>query len=138
MGITVGLMVGLVAYAATTTGAQQPVPSPLLTCSPTTVPAVGPSVEVTCSIENFPPNTPVTVTETFEPNPRQLMSDGAGRVSFTFRIPEFGVCAPLSELTISASGGGAQVTRVIAVSLVAGLPAVCDVVAVPAQPRLTG
>ena len=135
LGITVGLMVGVSAYAATTGGAQQ---AASLTCSPTTIPAVGPSVTFTCSIENFPPNTRVTVSGTFEPNPPQLTTDGAGRASFTFLIPESGVCAPRSELTISASGGGAQASFGLALSLVPGLPDACGPAAVPTQPRLTG
>jgi hypothetical protein len=135
--ITVGLLVGLVAYAGTTTTGAQPAPS--LACNPKTIPSTGPSVTFTCSIENFPSNTPVAVTGTFEPSPRQLPTDGAGWASFTFLIPEFGVCAPLSEvLTISASGGGLEASTTIVVSPAPVPPVSCGPEAVPAQPRLTG
>jgi hypothetical protein len=105
IGVAVGLVAGLAAYPGTmTTGAQQ---TPTLTCSPKTIPSTGPSVTFTCSIENFPPNTAVPVTA-LGPTPTAFVTtDDAGLASFTFLIPEFGVCAQLpSDLTVSASGGG--------------------------------
>jgi hypothetical protein len=136
IGIMLGAVAGLVAYAgATATGAQ---PSPMLTCDPKTIPSTGPSVTFTCSIGDFPPNTPVTVVGVFGP-PRQLTTDDAGRAGFTFLIPEFGVCAPLSgELTISASGGGVEASTTIVVRPVPVPPVFCGPESVPAQPRLTG
>ncbi len=135
LALTVGSMFGVAAVASTASRAQ---PAATLACSPTTVSAVGPSVTFTCSIRDFPPNTQVAVSQTIEPNSRQLTTDGVGRADFTFFIPESGVCAPRSELTINASGGGAQALTGIAVNLVPGLQADCGPVAVPIQPRLTG
>jgi len=138
IAITVGLIAGLAAYPRTiTTGAQQ---TPTLTCSPTTLPASGPSVEETCATENFPPNSPVTYTTgaTFLGS-GQATTDGAGRATFAFRIPEFGVCAQLpGDLTVSASRDGAEASTLIVVTPVS-LPLSCGgPAAVPAQPRQTG
>jgi hypothetical protein len=137
LGIAFGLMVSLAAYAeATTIGAQQPA---TLTCSPMTIDAVGPSVTFTCSVENFPPNASLTVVGTFETSPRQLITDGAGQAGFTFLIPEFGVCAPLSGApTITASADGAEASTTIAVAPFTAPSVSCGPPAVPARPRLTG
>jgi hypothetical protein len=134
-GITVGLMIGVAGYATPTTGAQQ---APRLTCNPTSVPSMGGGVWVSCAIENFPTNTPITVTEPFALNPRQLTTDDAAQARFTFVIPEFGVCTQRSGLTVAASGGGAEASMTIVVTPVPQ-PVYCGPVgAVPAQPRLTG
>jgi len=135
VGITVGLMIGVAVSATPTTGAQQ---APSLTCSPTSVPSTGGGVWVSCSIENFPPNTAITVTAPFGPSPRQLATDDAGQASFTFVIPEFGVCTQRSGLTVVASGGGAEASMTIVVTPVAQPPSCGPAGAVPAQPRLTG
>jgi hypothetical protein len=135
VGITFGLMIGVAAYATPLTGAQQ---SPRLTCNPTSVPATGGGVWVSCSIENFAPNTPVALTEPFAPSTRQVTSDDAGRASFSFVIPEFGVCTQRSSLTVAASGGGAEASMTIIVTPVPQ-PSYCGPAgAVPAQPRQTG
>jgi hypothetical protein len=76
-------MIGVAAYTTPITGAQQ---APSLTCSPTTVPSTGGGVWVTCSIENFSPNTPISVTEPFVVSPPQLTTDDAGQTGFTFVI----------------------------------------------------
>jgi hypothetical protein len=138
LGIWIGLMAGFVAFAGTmTTGAQQ---TPPLRCSPTTVDANGPSFELTCSVENFPPNTPVTFTRgPTLPGGGQATTDGAGRASFAERIPTHGVCAPLSgDVTVSASGGGVEASTTIVVIPSAEPPVSCGPGAVPALPRLTG
>jgi hypothetical protein len=136
IGITLGLIAGLAAYPGKlTTGAQ---PTPTLICSPETIPSTGPSVTFTCSVENFPPNTVVTFTRgaTF-PGSGQVTTDGAGRASFTFLMPESGVCAQLSgELTVSASGGGVEASTAVVVTPVPLPPLYCG--SAPAQPRLTG
>jgi hypothetical protein len=136
LGITLGSMIGIAVYAATTTAAQQ---EPNLTCSPTSVPSEGGGVWVSCSIENFPPNTQVTVTEAFVPSPLQVTTtDDAGQASFTFLIPEAGVCAQRSGgLTIRASGGDAEASMTM--TPVPLPPLYCGPAgAVPAQPGLTG
>jgi hypothetical protein len=134
VGITVGLMVGVAVSATPTTGAQQ---APSLTCSPTTVPSTGGGVWVSCSIENFPPNTPIAVTAPFG-GIRQLTTDDAGQAGFRFVIPEFGVCTQRSGLTVVASGGGAEASMTIVVTPVPQ-PSYCRPAgAVPAQPRVTG
>src|SRR6266536_3661129 len=137
IGITVGPIAGLAAYPGTmTTEAQQ---TPKLTCSPQTIPSTGPSVTFTCSLENFPPNTPVTVAG-IPSNLRQLTTDGVGRASFTFLIPEFGVCAQLpGDLTVRVSGGAVEASTTIRVTRAPRPPLHCDAAgAAPAQPRLTG
>lgn len=74
------------------------------------------------------------------PGSSQVTTDGAGRASFTFLIPESGVCAQLSgELTVSASGGGVQASPPVVVTPVPLPPLSCGPAgAAPAQPRLTG
>jgi hypothetical protein len=138
-GTAVGLLAGFAIYAATTaTDARQ---SPTLTCSPKTIPSTGPSVNFTCSIENFAPNTEVRVTGPLGPTPTAFVTtDDAGRASFTFLIPEFGVCAQLpGDLTVSASGGGVRASTTIIVTPVPLPPLYCGPAgAVPAQPRLRG
>jgi hypothetical protein len=127
IGITVGVIVALAAYpAAITTGAQQ---APTLSCSVTTVPAHSGGVQTTCAVENFPPNTSVTLI-----GGAQATTDGAGRGSATVTIPT-GLCP--GKFTITASGGGVEATTTIAVTPRPGPPGLCPA-ALPAQPRLTG
>jgi hypothetical protein len=139
IGVAVGLVAGLAAYAGTmTTEAQQ---TPMLTCSPKTIPSTGPSVTFTCSIENFPPNTAVPITGSLGPTPTAFVTtDDAGRSRFTFLIPEFGVCAQLpGDLTVSASVEGVRASTTIIVTPVPLPPFSCGPPgAVPTQPRLTG
>src|SRR6266542_346906 len=139
IGITVGLLTGFVASPTMiTTGAQQ---APTLTCSPTTVDANGPSFELACFVESFPPNAPVTFTRgPTLPGGGQAITDGAGRGSFAARIPTHGVCAPISgDVTVSASGGGVEASTVIVVIPNTPVPPVyCGPGVVSAQPRLTG
>jgi hypothetical protein len=115
IGIIVVLVASLAAYAGTmATGAQQ---APTLTCSPTSVPSTGPSVTFTCSIENFPPNTQVMVTEALVPRPLQVTTtDDAGRASFRFLIHEAGVCAQRSDGLAAASGGDAEASTAFVVT----------------------
>lgn len=130
------LVLGAAVAATTTTGAQQ---APTLTCSPTSVPANGGGVWVTCSIENFPPQTQVLVKEPFAPSLRSLTTDDAGRTIFTFVIPEASVCTQRSGLTVAASGGGTEASFTIGVTPVPLPPAYCGFTgAVQAQPRSTG
>jgi hypothetical protein len=127
IGTAVGVIVGLAAHPATmTTGAQQ---SPRLSCSATTVPAQSGGVQTTCVVEDFPPNTSVTLT-----GGGQAMIDGAGRGSATVIIPA-GLCP--GKFTITASGGGVEAATTIGVTPAPGPPGVCPG-ALPAQPRLTG
>src|SRR5215211_2494948 len=118
VGITVGLMVGVAVHATPTTGAQQ---APNVTCSPASVPSTGGGVWVSCSIENFPPNTPIAVMAPVGGS-RQLTTDDAGQAGFRFVIPEFGVCTQRSGLTVAASGGGEQASMTIAVTPVSQPP----------------
>jgi hypothetical protein len=134
VGILVGLMVGVAVQATPTTGAQQ---APIVICSPTSVPSIGGGVWVSCSIENFPPNTPIAVTAPFGGS-RGLTTDDAGQAGFRFVIPEFGVCTQRSGLTVAASGGGEQASMTIVVTPVPQPPYCGPAAAIPAQPRVTG
>jgi hypothetical protein len=135
VGITVGFMIGVAGYATPTTGAQQ---APRLACSPMSVPSTGGGVWVSCSIENFPPNALILVTEPFALSAHQLTTDDAGQARFTFVIPEFGVCTQRSRLTVAASGGGAEAAMTIGVTPVPQ-PLYCGPAGpLSAQPRLTG
>jgi hypothetical protein len=127
LGPAVGLMFGLAAYGGTAMiGAQQ---APKLSCNVTTIPTRSASVETTCTVESFAPNTPVEfVLE--RGSVGQVTTDATGQASHTFRIPA-GFETP-GEITIRASGGGVEASTTIVV--IAHPPAA----AVPAQPGLTG
>jgi hypothetical protein len=128
LGLTFGVMVGLVAYTGTTTTEAQQ--SASTTCNgPTTVPAHSGGVKVDCQVENFPPNTSITFT-----GGSQATTDGAGRGSGTVIIPA-GLCP--GAFTITASGGGVAASTTIGVTPAPGPPGVCPA-PVAAQPRLTG
>ena len=126
IGITVGVIVGLAACQGTmTTGAQQ---APRLSCNVMTVPAHSGGLQTTCAVENFPPNTAVTLI-----GGAQTTTDSAGRGSATVTIPT-GLCP--GKFTITASDGGVEAATTIAVTPKAGPPGLCPA-ALPAQPRLT-
>jgi hypothetical protein len=91
--------------------------TPSVTCSPKSVPSTGPSVRVSCSIQGYAVHTRVTVTGLGPAPLASVRTDDAGRASFGFVIPEFGVCAQLpGDVTVNASGGGANASATIAVT----------------------
>lgn len=118
------LTVALSVVASAMASARSGPPSPRLTCEVTSIPARSGSVETTCRVENFAPNTVVTmlaptITAT---------TDASDRASATFRIPccfeepgDFPITATAEDGTTAST-----TLRVVAAK------------SVPGQPTLTG
>lgn len=125
-GLVASVFAGLIVVGSAMGSEGRAQASPTLTCDVTSIPARSASVETTCTVENFPPNTDVT----FLAAPITATTDASGTASATFRIP---CCFPEpGEFSITASAEDGT-TASTTVTVVAAAPE-----PVAGQPALTG